>query len=205
MDVWWNNHFLCNDLESSNWNNHKKLVVWSSRYLIFFPPRTSKQWSHFADVGSHVLSDVQPSRFLSPRWWCEYHAGHGFNPPQKNNTWPLIGCKKIISNDWNIWTWFLLNNIIPELNHEHLQYVCEAQAPSCSNLPGVGRCRTTCVCGTWELWWLGACRLLAKAWSTLGGLNFFLVDTPAKTNMEPKHGGLEDDFPFQRDDFHVPS
>ena len=24
MDVWWNNHFLCNDLESSNWNNHKK-------------------------------------------------------------------------------------------------------------------------------------------------------------------------------------
>ena len=28
---WWNNQFLCNDLESSNWNNHKKLVVWSSR------------------------------------------------------------------------------------------------------------------------------------------------------------------------------
>ena len=24
MDVWWNNHFVCNDLESSNWNNHKK-------------------------------------------------------------------------------------------------------------------------------------------------------------------------------------
>ena len=23
--------------------------------------------------------------------------------------------------------------------------------------------------------------------------------TPPKTNMEPKHGGLEDDFPFQRD------
>ena len=22
MDVWWNNHFLCKDLESSNWNNH---------------------------------------------------------------------------------------------------------------------------------------------------------------------------------------
>ena len=28
---WWNNQFLCNDLESSNWNNHKKLLVWSSR------------------------------------------------------------------------------------------------------------------------------------------------------------------------------
>ena len=24
MDVWWNSHFLCNDLESSSWNNHKK-------------------------------------------------------------------------------------------------------------------------------------------------------------------------------------
>ncbi len=22
MDVWWNNHFLCKDWESSNWNNH---------------------------------------------------------------------------------------------------------------------------------------------------------------------------------------
>ena len=22
VDVWWNNHFLCKDLESSNWNNH---------------------------------------------------------------------------------------------------------------------------------------------------------------------------------------
>ena len=31
MDVWWNNHFLCNDWESSNWNNHKKVAVWGSR------------------------------------------------------------------------------------------------------------------------------------------------------------------------------
>ena len=42
-EIWWNNHFLhgslvkepffkCNDLESFNWNSHKKLVVWSSRY-----------------------------------------------------------------------------------------------------------------------------------------------------------------------------
>ena len=30
-------------------------------------------------------------------------------------------------------------------------------------------------------------------------------DTPLKTNMEPKNGGLEDDFPFQLDDFQVPS
>ena len=26
MDVLWNNHILCNDLEASNWNNHKQLV-----------------------------------------------------------------------------------------------------------------------------------------------------------------------------------
>ena len=35
MDVWWNNHLLCNDLEASNWNNHKILVVWGARYCIF--------------------------------------------------------------------------------------------------------------------------------------------------------------------------
>ena len=28
-------------------------------------------------------------------------------------------------------------------------------------------------------------------------------DTPPKTNMEPKNKGLEDDFPFQREDFPV--
>ncbi len=27
---------------------------------------------------------------------------------------------------------------------------------------------------------------------------------PPKTNMEPKHEGLADDFPFLRDDFQVP-
>ena len=28
--------------------------------------------------------------------------------------------------------------------------------------------------------------------------------TPLKINMEPKNGGLEDDFPFQTGDFQVP-
>ena len=32
----------------------------------------------------------------------------------------------------------------------------------------------------------------------------FFVGTPRKTNMEPKNGGLEDDFPFQTGDFQVP-
>ena len=27
---------------------------------------------------------------------------------------------------------------------------------------------------------------------------------PPKTNMEPKNDGVEDEFPFQRDDFQVP-
>ena len=30
------------------------------------------------------------------------------------------------------------------------------------------------------------------------------ANTPPKTNMEPKNDGLEDEFPFQRDDFQVP-
>ncbi len=29
--TWWNTHFSCNDLESSRWNHHSRLVVWSSR------------------------------------------------------------------------------------------------------------------------------------------------------------------------------
>ena len=41
-----------------------------------------------------------------------------------------------------------------------------------------------------------------EAWkqSTAGGCHGQEV-TPPKTNMEPKNGDLEDDFPFQRDDF----
>jgi len=31
-----------------------------------------------------------------------------------------------------------------------------------------------------------------------------LTCAPPKTNMEPKDGGLEDDFPFQTADFQVP-
>ncbi len=34
MDVWWNNHFLCKDLESSNWNNHFKVDVSGSRLQV---------------------------------------------------------------------------------------------------------------------------------------------------------------------------
>ncbi len=30
------------------------------------------------------------------------------------------------------------------------------------------------------------------------------LNTPSKTNMEPKNGGLEDENPFQRRDFQVP-
>ena len=38
MDVWWfPPTFSCNDSESSEWNNHLKLVVWSSRYDIYMP------------------------------------------------------------------------------------------------------------------------------------------------------------------------
>ena len=48
MDVWLNNHFPCKDVESSNWNNHKELVVWSSRVILtpieeVFEPQTSPE------------------------------------------------------------------------------------------------------------------------------------------------------------------
>ena len=33
---------------------------------------------------------------------------------------------------------------------------------------------------------------------------YWLLDTPQKTNIEPKKGGLEDYFPFQLGDFQVP-
>ena len=36
MDVWLNNHFPCKEFESSNWNNHKELVFWSSRYIYIY-------------------------------------------------------------------------------------------------------------------------------------------------------------------------
>ena len=42
MDVWLNNHFPSKDLESSNLNNHLKIVVWSSRsVLVMSMPKTS--------------------------------------------------------------------------------------------------------------------------------------------------------------------
>ena len=37
MDVWWKHHFLCSDLESSSWNNHKK------KRLFGVPGITSKR------------------------------------------------------------------------------------------------------------------------------------------------------------------
>ena len=36
-------------------------------------------------------------------------------------------------------------------------------------------------------------------------MNPFQGTTPLKINMEPKNGGLEDDFPFQTGDFQVPA
>lgn len=35
MDVWWNNHFLCSNLESSNWTNKKWLFRVPGRYHVY--------------------------------------------------------------------------------------------------------------------------------------------------------------------------
>ena len=47
--------FFGNDLESSSWNNHKKVVVWSSRwtwwwfqiFFVFIPQIGEELWTHF--------------------------------------------------------------------------------------------------------------------------------------------------------------
>ncbi len=56
------------------------------------------------------------------------------------------------------------------------------------------------------LGWLPLWFLLIKKWERgdFRENNVFNIVTPRKTNMEPKNGGLEDDFPFQTGDFQVP-
>jgi len=45
---------------------------------------------------------------------------------------------------------------------------------------------------SWQPWWI-------KSGTTQGNKKY----TPLKVNMEPKNGGLKDDFPFQLGDFGV--
>ena len=64
MDLWWNNRFLCSDLESSNWNNHKKNWLFGvpGRYLWrigFTDPPT--QWKRF------ILESLIRCRSREPR------------------------------------------------------------------------------------------------------------------------------------------
>ena len=51
-------------------------------------------------------------------------------------------------------------------------------------------------------------RLKAQSTETIVFLHIFTNEgkeyTPLKINMEPKNGGLEDDFPFHGGDFQVP-
>ena len=64
MDVWWNNHFLCNDLESSNSNNHKKLDVWSSRQPNVGETPQQKQESERAFLAD--FPGIWPNEIISP-------------------------------------------------------------------------------------------------------------------------------------------
>ena len=53
MDVWWNNHFLCKDWESTNWNNHFLMVVWGSRYIyIQVTLHPANDWCNFGKRSS---------------------------------------------------------------------------------------------------------------------------------------------------------
>ena len=44
---WWNNHFLCNDLESSNWNNHKKTGCLEFQAKIYQTMQQSNKQKHW--------------------------------------------------------------------------------------------------------------------------------------------------------------
>ena len=56
MDVWWNNHFSCKELESSNWNNKFKGDVTCSGYIFgpTPPPPGCKRhkWRSSSDLGN---------------------------------------------------------------------------------------------------------------------------------------------------------
>ncbi len=62
MDVWSNNHFQCKDFESSNWNNHKELVVWSSRWSL---------WTH--NRSTSTLHSV-PLWAATEQCWFHHHG-----------------------------------------------------------------------------------------------------------------------------------
>ena len=68
------NHFPSNGLESSNWNNHKKLVVWSSRQ-IYFSPSLDVKLRTLGDNRILTFSDHQAGVQLLwvlwiLRFWC---------------------------------------------------------------------------------------------------------------------------------------
>ena len=94
MDVLWNNHFLCKDLESSNWNNHlyQKIVVWSTRWKKNFNfLRESPPWRSLSGAGPKTLKK-RPKPWWSLR--CFFDRGDSkwsLSPSISSVINPLIG------------------------------------------------------------------------------------------------------------------
>ena len=101
MDVWWNNHFLHKDSESSNWNNHlgsrgwlqnvyspSYCLLWTSRYsrtpAPAWNPREETQLPRKALYWSHTVAPV------GTQWYKSF--------------WSL-------PQTWEMWTWTLRQSI----------------------------------------------------------------------------------------------
>ena len=135
MDVWWNNHFLCNDLEASNWNNRKKYWLFGvpggsyGKYFWFplfelvkllskyFHPETCGRLNPIWR-GAFVFKMAgkwQPPRWLlSTRWW-QLKQFWAFSP-RTLGKW---------SNSTNVFQMDLFNHQL-EIHHHVV-----AQCPNC--------------------------------------------------------------------------
>ena len=118
MDVWWNNHFSCNDLESSNWNNHNKLVVWSSRHgLKLFMVSLYKDTIFFFSNTEICQKIVYPR---CHRWRC-FKASRDPDPAS------FPGWKKVDRLDPDgmaIGIWWLTVTTCLKYQFETYQYTC---------------------------------------------------------------------------------
>ena len=104
MDVCLNNCFQFIDLESSNWNNHKELVVWSSRYI----------WLHTIWICTcHILYMITiHSRHVVGHVFCS-------NPEKWRAN--LRNPRATVGAERSVWSWKIvvnLNQLIANMNLE---------------------------------------------------------------------------------------
>ena len=83
MDVWWNNHFSCKDLESSNWNNHFKVDVSGSRHL---PTKGLLKEIHWA-TATKPVNDIPYEILVGLYLRIFQHTPGTYPRPPTNSLW----------------------------------------------------------------------------------------------------------------------